>query len=215
MSSALGHLESPHNQSCMFLDWDHQENMQNEGDSYHFFLLGNFNLHGITGVVRTLHLKSSLDHGIEVVIHFYSRVWSHAYRQRQEALSTALELTDLFIFFCIVDSWTGYRGRRSPRGEFRKPRRRSAWCRFPETCSRGPSTSRAGAPDPGKVTGERNGPPEHEGRAAEICTYVSSHNIVGVVLDVPGQSEVTDLDQPALGHQDVPGRQVSMDTLLR
>lgn len=47
------------------------------------------------------------------------------------------------------------------------------------------------------------------------CTDISSDNIVGVTLDVPGQSEVTDLDQPAFGHQDVPSCQVSMDTLLR
>lgn len=45
-------------------------------------------------------------------------------------------------------------------------------------------------------------------------TDISSDDIVGVVIDVPGQSKVTDLDQPAFGHQDVSSRQVSMDTLL-
>lgn len=45
-------------------------------------------------------------------------------------------------------------------------------------------------------------------------TDISSDDIVGVMLDVPGQSEVTDLDQPAFGHQDVSSCQISMDTLL-
>lgn len=55
-------------------------------------------LHRITGVVRTLHLKSSFNHGVEVVIHFYSRVWSHAYREKQEALFVVLD----WILFVVL-----------------------------------------------------------------------------------------------------------------
>lgn len=59
-----------------------------------------FSLHRITGVVRTLHLKSSFNHGIEVVIHFYSRVWSHAYRKKQEVLFVVLD----WIFFVVLSN---------------------------------------------------------------------------------------------------------------
>lgn len=44
-------------------------------------------------------------------------------------------------------------------------------------------------------------------------TYISSHNIVGIVVDVPGQSKVTNFYQPAFCHQHISSCQISMDTL--
>lgn len=44
-------------------------------------------------------------------------------------------------------------------------------------------------------------------------THISSHDVVGVVVDVPGKPKVTDFDQPTFRHQNVPGRQVSVDAL--
>lgn len=111
----------------------------------------------------------------------------------------------------------GYRVRTSPRAECRKPRRRSSWCRSPGRCSRAPSTSPAGAPDRGEtlwVTRRRS--IERATYHASCCfTHVSSHNVVGVVVDVPGQPKVADFDQPAFRHQNVSCRQVSVDTLWR
>ena len=47
----------------------------------------------------------------------------------------------------------------------------------------------------------------------KCLTYISSHDVVGVVVDVPSQSEVADLRHSALRHQHVTSRQVSMDAL--
>lgn len=44
-------------------------------------------------------------------------------------------------------------------------------------------------------------------------TYIAFDNIVAVRRDVPGKSKVTDLGHPAFGEQNVPGCQVSVDTL--
>lgn len=46
-------------------------------------------------------------------------------------------------------------------------------------------------------------------------TYISSHNIVGVVVNVSGQSEVTNFHQSAICHQHVSSCQVSVDALQR
>lgn len=48
-----------------------------------------------------------------------------------------------------------------------------------------------------------------------LVTYISPHNVVGVVIDIPGQSEVTYFDESSLGHQNISSCQVSMDTLQR
>lgn len=48
---------------------------------------------------------------------------------------------------------------------------------------------------------------------ARRTTYASFGDVVVVVHDVSGQSEVADLHDLALGEQDVPGSQVSVDTL--
>lgn len=52
-------------------------------------------------------------------------------------------------------------------------------------------------------------------RASCSFTHVSSHDVVGVIVDVPGQPKVADFDQPAFRHQNVSGCQVSVDTLWR
>lgn len=101
--------------------------------------------------------------------------------------------------------------RRSPRAECRTPRRRSSWCRSPGRCSRAPSTLLAGAPDRCEealwVLRRR------WIELAAWFTHISSHNVVGVVVDVPGETKVTDFGQPAFRHQNVSGRQVPVDAL--
>lgn len=46
-------------------------------------------------------------------------------------------------------------------------------------------------------------------------THASFGDVVVVVHDVPGQTEVADLHDLALGQQDVPGSQVAVDALQR
>lgn len=46
-----------------------------------------------------------------------------------------------------------------------------------------------------------------------LQTHISLADVVGVFVDVSGQTEVADLYHIVLGEQDVSGRQVSVDTL--
>lgn len=46
-----------------------------------------------------------------------------------------------------------------------------------------------------------------------LQTHISLADVVGVFVDVSGQTEVADLNHIVLGEQDVSGRQVSVDTL--
>lgn len=46
-------------------------------------------------------------------------------------------------------------------------------------------------------------------------TYTSFGDVIVIMHDVPGQSEVTDLHDIALREKDVPGSQVPMNTLQK
>ena len=46
-----------------------------------------------------------------------------------------------------------------------------------------------------------------------FATYAAFRDVVGVMHDVSGQAEVTDLHQFALADQHIPGSKVTMDAL--
>lgn len=44
-------------------------------------------------------------------------------------------------------------------------------------------------------------------------TYISSYNIVGVMINVSSEAKITNLHLPAMRHQNISGSQVSVDAL--
>lgn len=48
---------------------------------------------------------------------------------------------------------------------------------------------------------------------ADFATYTAFGDVVGVMHDVSGQAEVTDLDKFTLTDQHIPGSEVPVDTL--
>lgn len=55
--------------------------------------------------------------------------------------------------------------------------------------------------------------PSLKGTTEAPCTHISLPHVVGVLVDVPGEAEVADLDHVVLGQEDVPGCQVPVDAL--
>lgn len=48
-----------------------------------------------------------------------------------------------------------------------------------------------------------------------MLAHVSLADVIWVFVDVPGQAEVTDLDHLIVWEQNISGRQVSVNTLLK
>lgn len=94
--------------------------------------------------------------------------------------------------------------------------RHSGWCTSYGKCSPVPSTSGAGRSEQREENSVTTGAKTHS-HCRDVCAYSTTYtafgDVVGVMHDVSGQTEITDLDKFTLTDQHVPGSEVSVDTL--
>lgn len=106
----------------------------------------------------------------------------------------------------------GYPEKKSPRVKLHRTRRHSGLCRRTERCSPEPSTSQEVGPFKIKDRSVIEGHLETEWDTGRD-PHIPLDDVAVVVLDVSGQTEVTDLCHTMIRQQDVPRCDVSVDAL--
>ena len=108
--------------------------------------------------------------------------------------------------------WHGYLEKKSPIVKLHRTRRHSGLCKHTERCSPEPSTSQEAGPFKIKQRRVTKGHLETEWDTARD-PHIPLDDVAVVVLDVSGQTKVTDLCHAMICQQDVPRCNVSVDAL--